>query len=156
MIAPLPGDVRIELIGSTPIWEFMPSPLHQEAIDIVRRSIMPTLNSACACFHLSDAFLRLPDGSLRRPDIAIYCARPAVLSRVVMTEVPGAVLEILSPGGELKDLQLGPPHYLSQGVRDVIVIDPETDTFTHFRTDRIENGRRGECRELAMGCSVVP
>ena len=55
----------------------------------------------------------------------------------------------------MKDLQLGPPSYLSNGVMDVIVINPETSVCTHFRRDGSRTLRRGETIRLEMGCVVT-
>ena len=38
----------------------------------------------------------------------------------------------VSKGYEKKDLELGPPFYLRQGVKDVIVYDPYTRVTKHF------------------------
>lgn len=150
------GSTRIERIGGTPIWEFFPSPFHQDVLRTVDRSVRPMdENGACACYTLSDAYLRLPDGSLRRPDLMVYCNKPEIVRREPLAEVPGAVVEILSPGGEMKDLQLGPPSYLANGVLDVIVIDPESSVCTHFRRDGSRTLRRGETIRLEMGCVVT-
>ncbi len=34
------------------------------------------------------------------------------------------MIEVVSKGYEAKDLEIGPPFYLAQGVKDVIVFDP--------------------------------
>jgi Putative restriction endonuclease len=72
--------------------------------------------SACACVHYADIYVAFPDGSLKRPDIAIFCREPEA----------EAVIEVISQGYEFKDLELGPMFYLSQGVKDVVVLDPRS------------------------------
>ena len=37
---------------------------------------MPDSAEPCQCAHLSDVLIRFQDGSLKRPDIAIFCAEP--------------------------------------------------------------------------------
>lgn len=155
VIAPVPDDVRLELIGMVPVREFMPSPRHQVAVEEVRATIRPVPESGCACFLLPDTFLKFPDGSLRRPDLMIFHERPAESSGSALREVPGAVVEILSPGGEVKDLHLGPAHYLAQGVLDVVVIDPEAGRWVHFRRDGVRHGWSGATLTLEMGCTLV-
>jgi len=102
--------VRLETIGDLHVWEMFPSPLHQGVIRKIDRSIKPDprTGNGCGCFTLSAAYLELPDGSLRRPDLMVFCSEP-VLTREALTVVPEAVFEIVSPGSEFKDLQLGPP-----------------------------------------------
>jgi hypothetical protein len=43
---------------------------------------------------------------------------------------------VVSKGFEAKDLEFGPPFYLSQGVKDVIVFDPLTLLVLHVRRDK--------------------
>jgi Uma2 family endonuclease len=69
--------------------------------------------------------------------------------------MPEAVVEILSPGGQKKDLQVGPPFYLSHGVKDVVVVDPEGDSARHFRSDGERTIPRGTTICLECGCEVT-
>jgi Uma2 family endonuclease len=87
------------------------------------------LGDDCACEHIADAYIRLPDSSLVRPDIAIFCA-PIPRQREAYAAVPAAVIEIVSPNYEAKDYEELPPVYLANGVRDVVVVDPEQHVFT--------------------------
>jgi hypothetical protein len=73
----------------------------------------------------------LPDHSLVRPDIAIFC-EPIPRQRKACATVPAAVIEIVSPNYEAKDYKELPPVYLANGVRDVVV-EPEQGVFTHYR-----------------------
>jgi len=151
------SEVRLELIGRTPVWEFLPSPLHQITVDQLRSNLKPSPvgSGACACFSLADTYIRFGDGSLRRPDIAVYCNAPSHIGREALTDIPGAVIEVLSPEGEAKDLQLGPPAYLANGVLDVVVVDPETGLCTHFTETGSKTLRRGEWLQLQIGCQLL-
>jgi hypothetical protein len=120
------------------IWEASPSPLHQMVIDEIRTSITapsPMHNdpAGCGCYHLSDVYIRLPDESLVRPDIAIFCERPP-RQRQALTTVPTAVVEVISPNYESKDLEDLPPIYLANGIADVLVVDTDQRQVTHFRS----------------------
>ncbi|MCA9968948.1 MAG: hypothetical protein KC425_01975, partial [Anaerolineales bacterium] len=44
-------------------------------------------------------------------------------------------IEIISKGYEAKDLEIGPRFYLSQGVKDIVVLDPYTLVVLHLRPD---------------------
>jgi Uma2 family endonuclease len=132
--------IRLEITGGLPTWEVHPAPRHQRAIDRIRASIRPAAQPAdrlCQCAHLSDVYVRFPDGSLKRPDVSIFCREPDENDEAV-TLLPEAVIEIISPGYEVKDLELGPRFYLSQGVKDVIVFDPLTLLVLHVRRDRAQ------------------
>jgi Uma2 family endonuclease len=129
-------QIRLLLLGpqQRPIWEASPSPLHQIFVRDIEASIRAAAESGsdCGCEHIADAYIRLPDSSLVRPDIAIFCA-PIPRQREAYAAVPAAVIEIVSPNYEAKDYEELPPVYLANGVRDVIVVDPEQGVFTHYR-----------------------
>lgn len=55
-----------------------------------------------------------------------------------MTLISCAVIEVVSCGYELKDIELGPPFYLANGVQYVIVFDPATQYVLHFRPSGVE------------------
>src|SRR5438105_15712788 len=85
------GAVKLEITNGIPTWEASPGSLHQWTVYQIQTSIEPLLENAngCACAHLSDVLIRFPDGSLKRPDIAIFCARPP-LQDEALTVVPQA------------------------------------------------------------------
>jgi hypothetical protein len=127
------GQVKLEITGGTRTWRLLPSLRHQKLIDRIRATIRPlAAGGGCGCHHVSDASLRFPDGSLKRPDIAIFCVEPPDIDEA-WEQVPEAVVEMVSPGYEPKDLSINPPWYLAQGVRDVLVVDPRADQLTHFQ-----------------------
>jgi hypothetical protein len=55
---------------------------------------------------------------------------------------------------EAKDLEIGPPFYLSQGVNDVIVFDPRTLLVLHVRQGAAERTVAPQRIELQCGCRV--
>jgi len=129
-----PTQIKLEITGGVPTWRLLPSLRHQIMIDRIRASIEPIAGgtSGCPCFHLSDAGLRFPDGSFKRPDIAIFCTEPPEIDES-WEQVPAAVIEIVSPDYEEKDLSVNPPWYLSQGVKDVLLVEPRERKLHHFR-----------------------
>jgi hypothetical protein len=148
--------IRLEIIRGLAVWELHPNLTHQKAIDRIRQTITPDAAAArpCACLHYADLHIKFPDGSDKRPDIAIFCQEPTETETAV-TAVPEAVIEIISRGYEAKDLELGPPFYLSQGVRDVIVYDPYA-----ARIDRFGQGGHVQLQSpatlaLQCGCQVT-
>lgn len=147
--------IRLEIVGGLPIWEPYPVYKHQKAIDRIRATIekaSPPSDpkaGACAYVHTSDVYLSFPDGSLKRPDIAIFCQEPAEEEEAI-TLVPEAVIEVVSKGYEAKDLEIGPHFYLSQGVKDVVVFDPYTLLVLHVRRDGVT--RRVSPVEIVLEC----
>ncbi len=147
--------IRLEIVGGLPIWEPYPVYKHQKAIDRIRATIERVSSSSdpkeegYACIHISDVYISFPDGSLKRPDISIFCQEPEEEEEAIKL-VPEAVIEIISKGYEAKDLEIGPRFYLSQGVKDVVVFDPYTLLVLHVRRDGVT--RRVSPVEIILEC----
>jgi len=129
--------IRLEIVRGLPLWEAQPVVRHQRAIDRIRSTILPApptdeRGSGCGCVHLADVYVCFPDGSLKRPDISLFCREPDEDEDAVRL-VPEAVIEVVSRGFEAKDLEIGPPFYLAQGVKDVVVFDPATLLVLHLQ-----------------------
>ncbi len=147
-------NVRLEIVRGLPIWEASPIGLHQLEVDRIRKTIEPTDNSSCACFHLADTIFKFPDGSLKRPDIAILCQIPdREALKKALTVIPDAVIEIVSEGYEKKDLELAPGFYLSMGIKDVIIFEPSTLIVYHYRKDGNKRLESLVTLEFECGCS---
>jgi Uma2 family endonuclease len=146
----------MEHVNGLGIWEAEPFLIHQNAVDRIRASIRPAdaPGSGCSCVHKPDIIIQFPDGSYKRPDISIFCIEPWELDRPV-TLVPEAVVEILSKGYESKDLRIGVPFYLSHGVKDVIVLDPETANVWCFDTAGEREFVSPASISLHCGCTVT-
>jgi Uma2 family endonuclease len=146
--------IRLEIIGGIPLWEAQPLYKHQKAIDRIRATIAPTEPAACGCVHASDVYVSFPGGSLKRPDIAIFCREPGEEEEAI-TLIPEAVIEVISKGYEYKDLEIGPNFYLAQGVKDVVVFNPYTLVVLHVRRDGARHGVSPMEIGLECGCRVV-
>ncbi|HZO91251.1 MAG TPA: Uma2 family endonuclease [Chthonomonadaceae bacterium] len=146
--------IRLERVGGIPVWEAQPVYRHQTVIFRIQTSIRRTEGGSnqCGCVHVSDVCIRFPDGSQKRPDIAIFCREPDEQDEEI-TLLPEAVIEILSKGYEAKDLQIGVPFYLAQGIRDVIVFDPYTLKVLHFRQK--ETREMTSPVEIALECGCL-
>lgn len=148
--------IRLEVIGGLPVWEAHPNLTHQKAIDHIRESIEPATDqtSPCACVHYADLHIKFPDGSDKRPDISIFCQEPTETESAV-TQVPVAVIEIISRGYEAKDLTLGPPFYLVHGVQDIVVFDPYAQRIYHFDSAGQQEYDAPVTLALHCGCQVT-
>lgn len=143
--------IRLEIVRGLPIWEAAPVWKHQKAVDRIRDTIRPA-GGACACVHAADVYVHFRDGSLTRPDIALFCREPDEEEEAI-TLVPEAVIEVVSKGYEAKDLEIAPSFYLSQGVKDVVVFDPHTLLVLHARRDGTVRKTSPQPLELECGCT---
>lgn len=109
--------------------------------------------AGCQCVHALDVYVQFPNG-LKRPDISIFCREPTPEEQEsALTLMPQAVVEVVSKGFEAKDLQIGPPFYLSQGVKDVVFFDPSTLLVLHVRRDGVT--RQVSPVEIALECGCT-
>ncbi len=130
------SNVRLEMIRGVAVWEASPVFLHQQEIKRIVNSIKRLEGAVCACIDTQDTLFRFPDGSFKRPDVALLCAMPdAVDADEALSVIPAAVVEVLSKDYEYKDLVLSPPFYLENGVKDVLIFDPRTGVVLHHRPD---------------------
>jgi Uma2 family endonuclease len=149
--------VRLEVTSGIPTWEAFPNIRHQRKTDRIRESIRPAQGhiTDCACVHYADIYVKFPDGSLKRPDIAIFCGEPEEETEAV-TMLPEAVIEILSAGYEEKDLTISVPFYLRMQIKDILVFDPETGLIRHFRPSHSEQQyQTPQTLTLTCGCEVT-
>jgi len=145
--------VRLEIVGGLWVWEPFPGINHQEAVDRIRATIKASASaqSGCGCFHYADIYIQFPDGSLKRPDISIFCRRPEETEHAI-TLVPEAVIEVISKGSEAKDMEFAPYFYLAQGVKDVVIFDPFTLFVLHARRDGRKHCTSPATIEFEGGC----
>jgi Uma2 family endonuclease len=142
--------IRLEMVAGVPLWEASPVALHQFELDRIRASIGPEF------FHASSSLFRFPDGSLKRPDIAILCATPSREEmKSALRQVPQAVVEIISVGYEEKDLRFAPGFYLQQGVQDILIFNPETLEVWHHRKNGVKGYLSPHQFVLECGCMVL-
>jgi Uma2 family endonuclease len=149
------SGVRLEMVMGTPYWEAMPGARHQKAVRRIERSIeKASAEGGCSCETYQDLYIQFPDGSFKRPDLSVFCEELADTDGATL-QIPRAVIEVVSKGYEAKDLQIGPPFYLSQGIKDVVVFNPATDAVMHVRSDGTQHLSSPALIELECGCRVV-
>ncbi len=145
------AGIRLEMVEGLPVWDAHPKLAHVRA----SRRIEAAIQLAPGCIHYPDLYIRFPDGSFKRPDIAIFCAEPVEDEQETVVSVPEAVVEILSRGYERKDLEIGPPFYRSHGVKDVVVVDPYSDRVAHFVAGAKYNLKSPIELRLQCGCVLA-
>jgi Uma2 family endonuclease len=150
------GAIKLEITAGLATWEASPSIGHQRALAKIQASIepLPGSDEGCACAHYSDIYIRFKDGSLKRPDIAIFCEEPPNTYEA-LTVIPQAIIEIVSPGYEYKDITLNPQFYLAQDVDDVVVVDPRSGVVTHYRTTGVAIHQAPVTLQLQCGCQCT-
>lgn len=144
--------VKLEIAGNLAIWEASPVYKHQKAVDRIRDSFARLESSECACLDVADVYISFPDGSLMRPDISVFCTEP-VEEEEAIKQVPEAVIEVISKKYEAKDLEISPPIYLANGVKDVVVLNPYTMEVVHFREGEVLRSASPTRIEFKCGCS---
>ncbi len=126
------AGIKLEFVNGIPVWEAFPLYRHQKkTLDIQISMLTGAQESGCACIPIADTAILFPDGSLKRPDIAVFCTEPSEQDRAI-TQLPEAVIEIISKGYEKKDLEISLPFYLSQGIADIVIFDPATNRVSHY------------------------
>ena len=121
-------------------------------LNSIRQVVDTNENGVSGCVSIRNVDIRFPDGSLKCPDISIFCREPDEQDSAV-TLLPAAVIEIISKDYEAKDTLVGVPFYVRQGVRDVITFDPATNRVVHIR-----DGARTEHDspiEILLQCGCV-
>src|SRR5262245_2439410 len=85
--------MRLELVNSVREWAMSSARKHQRSIFRIEHSLYrkPDADTDCECIPSSDTYIRFPEGSLKRPDIAIFCRGPDEQTTAV-TLMPEAVI----------------------------------------------------------------
>ena len=149
--------IKLEIAAGLPIWEASPVILHQKTIDRIRATIRKSAaesGKSCDCVHYTDIYIQFPDASLKRPDISIFCREPEETEEAVKL-VPAAIIEVISKSYEAKDLEISPPVYLANDVKDVVVLNPYTNEVLHFRAGETLKKTSPVEIEFECGCSCV-
>jgi Uma2 family endonuclease len=147
--------IKLEIVKGLAVWEASPVILHQKAVDRIRASIKKvSIETNCECIHFADIYVQFPDGSLKRPDISIFCEEPKEKEEAVKI-IPAAVIEVLSKNYEAKDLEIGMPFYISQGIKDIVVFDPQTEEVLYFKNGEKQEFASPVGIEFECGCSCI-
>ena len=148
--------LKFELTDGGITWEAYPGVDHQEIVFNVQTSLerLRAVERGCECYQGADVDLALPDGTVKRPDVSVWCRKPQEREGFVR-EVPEAVVEIVSPGYEAKDLVHGPPIYLRNGVKDVVVFDRAKNEVHHWGPQGHRVVSSPTTFDLACGCRVT-
>lgn len=147
------AGVRIEMAAGVPTWELFPTARHQSALMRIWESVKraPGARGDCGCYKFVDLLIRFPDESFKTPDLSVFCS-PIKDEDRACRQIPEAVVEVLSLNYEAKDLEIGVPFYLAQGVKDVIVLDPRSGAVKHYVEKEVRELRSPVEITLCCGC----
>lgn len=149
------SGVKLEYVNGIPVWEAMPVYRHQKkTLDIQISLLNNGAHNGCACIPVADVTILFPDGSLKRPDIAVYCTEPMEQDKAVTT-LPDAVIEIISAGYEKKDTEISLPFYLAHNIPDIVLFNPETNRVSHYHGGQMEEHDSPVPLTFACGCRVM-
>ena len=147
--------LRLEMTDTGIVWEAMPGLRHQEIALAIYGAIRPSEEeSGCECYRAFDVAVRFPSGVVKRPDLSIFCRRPLQEEGFVYA-LPEAVVEITSPDYEGKDLTTGPPLYLANGVKDVVVLHRAKGEVHHWTATGLRKLPSPTTIALSCGCAVT-
>ena len=147
--------IRLEYVNGIAVWEASPVIRHQRITDRIRASIWADEgeDGGCGCIHYADITIHFPDGSIKRPDISLFCEEPEEQD-TMCEKVPDAVIEILSKGYEKKDTEVSLPFYLAQGIPDIVLFDPAANLVRHYHGGKTDVHASPVSLTFACGCMV--
>ena len=150
------AGIKLEYVNGIPVWEAMPVFRHQKKVSTICASVKSAHGDGGGCAYLAvpDLSILFPDGSMKRPDVAIYCTEPEEQD-TACTLVPEAVIEIISRGYEKKDTEVSLPFYLTQGIPDIVLFSPETNRVSHYHDGTTDESASPVELTFACGCRVT-
>jgi Uma2 family endonuclease len=104
---------------------------------------------------LQDVFIAFPAGSRPAPDISYWNAtrRPPIEQGAVQN-VPDLIVEVLSPSTRANDEGAKRELYMSSGVRELWLVDPDTHTVTRVQPDGASDEALGD--EATLDSELLP
>src|SRR5437879_12136175 len=99
------AGVKLEITGGIPTWEAFPGSRHQKAVLRALMSIEGSAERECRCFQLPDVYIKFPDGSLKRPDIAVFREEPLDQDEE-LEKIPEVVLEVIIKDYEKQEAEI--------------------------------------------------
>ena len=147
---------KLELIKGVGIWEASPVYSHQKKVLEVILSIKQLQQDAgsCKCVSVPGLTLLFPDGSIKRPDISIYCREP-VERDSACTLKPEVVIEIISRGYERKDTEISLNFYLDNRIDDIVIFNPVKESVNHYQDGKVHEYTSPVELTFLCGCKAT-
>ncbi len=137
----LPDERRAELIDGVFYDMTAPATFHQLIAGLIHSRFLTYVaanNGTCVPFTAPvDVQLDRDGKTMLEPDVFVVCDRDKIIGRCIYG-APDLVIEILSPSTRRKDMIIKLNKYLSAGVREYWIVDPDTEAITvyDFEHDR--------------------
>ena len=137
----LPDERRVELIDGVFYDMTAPASVHQliagQIYGIFWNHVRQNKGSCIPCNAPFDVQLDCDNKTMLEPDVFVVCDRDKIIRRCIYG-APDLVIEILSPSTRRKDMIIKLNKYLSAGVREYWIVDPDTEAITvyDFEHDR--------------------
>ena len=150
------AGLKLEYVGGIPVWEAMPVFRHQMKANAICFSVKSAFadGNGCACLAVPDLSILFPEGSMKRPDVSIFCREPDEQD-TDSALIPEAVIEIISRNYEKKDTEISLPFYLAQAIPDIVLFNPETNRVSHYHDGLTEEHDSPVDLTFACGCRVT-
>ena len=124
----LPDERRVELIDGVIYDMSAPTTIHQMIGSEIREQLSSFIKSkkgTCIPFAAPvDVQLDCDDRTMVQPDVLVVCDRDKIIKRCIYG-APDFVVEVLSPSTKRKDGIIKLSKYISAGVREYWIVDPD-------------------------------
>lgn len=135
----LPEGRRAELIDGHIYDMAPPSPLHQELVQQLSRTIgnyIESKSGTCKVYPAPFAvFIKDDDTNYVEPDISVICDKSKISNRGC-EGAPDFVIEIVSPSSRKMDYSLKNTLYSDANVREYWIVDPARERTTVYRYEQ--------------------
>ena len=135
----LPEGRRAELINGHIYDMAPPSPLHQELVQQLSRTIgnyIESKSGTCKVYPAPFAvFIKDDDPNYVEPDISVICDKSKISNRGC-EGAPDFVIEIVSPSSRKMDYSLKNTLYSDANVREYWIVDPARERTTVYRYEQ--------------------
>lgn len=135
----LPEGRRAELINGHIYDMAPPSPLHQELVQQLSRTIgnyIESKSGTCKVYPAPFAvFIKDDDTNYVEPDISVICDKSKISNRGC-EGAPDFVIEIVSPSSRKMDYSLKNTLYSDANVREYWIVDPAREQTTVYRYEQ--------------------
>ena len=149
------AGIKLEYVSGIPVWEASPVIRHQQKSFEIQVSLMNhAKQSGCECVSVADLTILFPDGSIKRPDISVFCSVPQEQD-TACTVMSEAVIEILSKGYEKKDTEISLPFYLKQEILDIVLFNPFSNRVSHYHEGKLNEYDSPVELTFACGCRAT-
>jgi len=129
----LPDDVRAELIGGDLYVTPSPRPRHQDAAGRIYQALLAWSDETRAgAVYLGPLDVHLPTGDVVQPDVLFVRAERAAIVGDRVRGCPDLVVEVVSPGGAMRDRIVKRDLYARCGVPAYWIADPEERSLEVF------------------------